>query len=44
MTFAKEEKDTGQRARNREIVRQLLSRAILFGETMIVHAVRKQAG
>ena len=42
MTFAKEEKDTGQRARNREIVRQLLSRAILFGETMIVHAVRKQ--
>lgn len=38
--FHREEKDPGQRRRNRAILRQLFSRDILFGETTIVHAER----
>ncbi len=36
--FARQERDPGQRERNREILRQMFSLAILFGETMIVAA------
>ena len=38
--FRIEEKDTEQRVRNREILRQLFSPAVLFGETLIVRAIR----
>jgi len=38
--FNKEEKDPRVRRQNREIVRQMFSRAVLFGETLIVKAVR----
>lgn len=37
--FRREEKDPDQRQRNTEIRRQMFSRAILFGETMIVKAI-----
>jgi SAM-dependent methyltransferase len=36
--FSREEKDAEQRERNREILRQLFSRAVLFGESLIVKA------
>lgn len=38
--FRREEKDAEQRARNRDILRQLFSQAVLFGETLIVRAAR----
>ena len=38
--FHREEKDPEQRRRNREILRQMFSREVLFGETLIVKAVR----
>lgn len=38
--FQQEEGDGDQRARNREILRQMFSRPVLFGETLIVTAVR----
>jgi SAM-dependent methyltransferase len=38
--FHREEKDPGQRRRNREILRQLFCREVLFGETTIVLARR----
>lgn len=41
--FRKEEKDPAQRERNREILRQVHGRALLFGETMIVKARRVEA-
>jgi len=41
--FGKEEKDPGQRLRNREILRQMFSRDLLFGETMIVKAVKSES-
>lgn len=37
--YNKEEKDLGQRQRNKEIVKQMFSKALLFGETMIVRAI-----
>jgi 2-polyprenyl-3-methyl-5-hydroxy-6-metoxy-1,4-benzoquinol methylase len=37
--FQREEKDPEQRTRNREILRQLFSTAVLFGEALIVKAV-----
>ena len=40
--FRREEKDPGQRDRNRDILRQLFTRSVLFGETLIVMA-RKRA-
>jgi SAM-dependent methyltransferase len=40
--FHREEKDPGQRERNREILRRMFSRDVLFGETLIVKAVREQ--
>ena len=40
--FAREEQDPGQRARNREILRQMFTTALLFGETMIVAARRQE--
>lgn len=40
LVFRKEEKDAAQRARNREILRQMFAPAVLFGETLIVRAVR----
>jgi beta-lactamase regulating signal transducer with metallopeptidase domain len=36
--ISREEKDAEQRERNREILRQLFSRAVLFGESLIVKA------
>lgn len=39
--FHTEEKDSAQRARNREIARQMFSRDVLFGETLIVLATRE---
>jgi SAM-dependent methyltransferase len=36
----REEKDAEQRGRNREILRQMFSKAVLFGETLIVEAER----
>lgn len=39
--FHREVKDAAQRRRNREILRQLFSIAVLFGETLIIKAVRK---
>jgi 2-polyprenyl-3-methyl-5-hydroxy-6-metoxy-1,4-benzoquinol methylase len=41
VAFRRWEKDPGQRARNREIRRQMLSPAVAFGETLIVKAVRE---
>ena len=38
--FHKEEKDEDQRRRNRTILRQIFSKEVLFGETLIVKAVR----
>ncbi len=42
MVFNKEEKDPVQRLRNGEIMRQMFSKAVLFGETLIVKAVRER--
>jgi 2-polyprenyl-3-methyl-5-hydroxy-6-metoxy-1,4-benzoquinol methylase len=36
--YSKEEKDAGQRAVNKEIRKHLFSKALLFGETMIIKA------
>jgi hypothetical protein len=36
--FASEEHDPAQRLRNREILTELFSRPVLFGETLIVMA------
>ena len=36
--FLNEEKDPGQRRRNKEILRQMFSKQMLFGETLIVKA------
>lgn len=41
LAFRRWEKDPGQRARNGEIRRQMLSPAVAFGETLIVKAVRE---
>ncbi|WP_299755816.1 class I SAM-dependent methyltransferase [uncultured Pontibacter sp.] len=38
IVYRKEEKDPNQQARNKEIATQMHSKAILFGETMIVRA------
>lgn len=40
--YRKEEKDEGQRKRNRGILRQMFSKSLLFGETMIIRAVCKK--
>lgn len=40
LSFNKEEKDARVRAQNREIVRQMFSVPVLFGETLIVKAER----
>lgn len=40
--FRKEEKDPAQRARNRETLRMLFSRPVLFGEILIVEAVARE--
>lgn len=37
--YNKEEKDAGQKWRNKEIVKQMFSMPLLFGETMIVRAI-----
>ncbi len=37
--YNKEEKEKGQRKRNQEILKQMFSKSLLFGETMIVRAV-----
>lgn len=37
--YSKEEKDAGQRKRNKEIASQMFSKSLLFGETMIVRAI-----
>ena len=39
--YNKEEKDPRQRQVNKEIVRHLFGSALLFGETMIVRAVKR---
>lgn len=39
-TYSKEEKDIEQRRRNKEIFRQMFSIPVLFGETMIIKAVK----
>jgi 2-polyprenyl-3-methyl-5-hydroxy-6-metoxy-1,4-benzoquinol methylase len=39
--FNSEEKDPGQRKRNKEILNQLFLSDVLFGETLIVKAVKK---
>lgn len=41
LVFNKEEKDPGQRERNKEIVRHLFGKSLLFGETMILRAVKQ---
>jgi len=41
MAFNREEKDIEQRKRNREILRQCFSLAVLLGETLIVKAIKK---
>lgn len=38
--FHREEKDPGQRRRNREIAKQMFSREVLFGEALILRARR----
>lgn len=40
--FKKEEKDPGQMQRNKEILKQLFLTDVLFGETLIVKAVKKK--
>jgi len=40
LAFRRWERDPEQRARNREILRQMLVSAVAFGETLIVKAVR----
>ena len=40
IAFRRWEKDPAQRERNREILRQMLTPAVAFGETLIVKAVR----
>jgi 2-polyprenyl-3-methyl-5-hydroxy-6-metoxy-1,4-benzoquinol methylase len=40
LAFNKEEKDAGVRKQNREIVRQMFTVPVLFGETLIVKATR----
>ena len=42
LEFAREERDPGQRQRNREILRQMFSLPILLGETMIVMSRTEQ--
>jgi 2-polyprenyl-3-methyl-5-hydroxy-6-metoxy-1,4-benzoquinol methylase len=42
--FAREERDPGQRGRNREILRQMFSLPVLLGETMIVAARCEKPG
>lgn len=37
--YNKEEKDAGQRQRNKDIIHQMFSTSLLFGETMIVRAI-----
>ncbi|NOZ95077.1 MAG: class I SAM-dependent methyltransferase [Acidobacteria bacterium] len=39
--FHREEEDPGQRSRNRKILRQLFTKAVLFGETLILKARRR---
>lgn len=39
--FNKEEKDPGQRQRNKDILKQLFRTDVLFGETIIVKALKK---
>jgi 2-polyprenyl-3-methyl-5-hydroxy-6-metoxy-1,4-benzoquinol methylase len=39
--FHREETDPAQRTRNKEILHQMFSRQILFGETLIVKAIRE---
>lgn len=39
--FKKEEKDQGQKERNKEILTQLFKKDVLFGETLIVKAEKK---
>ena len=39
-TFLREEKDLAQRERNRELLGQLFSSPVLFGETLVVKAAR----
>lgn len=41
MVFSKEEKDPGQKERNKEILKQLFLSDVLFGETLIVKAEKK---
>jgi hypothetical protein len=38
--YARNERDPGQRRRNREVLRQVFTPSLLFGETMIVKARR----
>jgi 2-polyprenyl-3-methyl-5-hydroxy-6-metoxy-1,4-benzoquinol methylase len=40
LAFNKEEKDAGVRKQNREIVKQMFTVPVLFGETLIVKATR----
>ncbi|NJK94493.1 MAG: class I SAM-dependent methyltransferase [Bacteroidales bacterium] len=39
--FRKEEKDTAQKIRNKEIQNQLFKKEVLFGETLIVKAIKE---
>jgi len=41
MVFLREEKQKSQRRRNYQILKQMFSIPLMFGETMIVKAVRK---
>jgi 2-polyprenyl-3-methyl-5-hydroxy-6-metoxy-1,4-benzoquinol methylase len=41
LAFKKEEKDPNQKLRNKEIIKQLFLTDVLFGETLIVKAVKK---
>ncbi|MFH1352782.1 MAG: class I SAM-dependent methyltransferase [bacterium] len=41
VVFYREEKQAAQRERNRRILKQLFSLPVMFGETMIIKAVRK---
>ncbi len=40
LVYHREERDTAQRSRNKEILQQMFSSSLLFGETMIVRAVK----
>lgn len=44
IVFRGEEKDVDQRTRNREIFRQMFSRAVAFGETLVIRASRRKRG